>query len=163
MHIHVRKSSSHAHDASSQLGVPSQAPYTFPETFSIGHKQTTGPLVTPSQLKGHLGLMRQFWDLRQKVESANQDSRLPAFTTRMDSELRWAYFVTLAVDRFERWVKNMPVSSTPFCFPPIDVIMVWHAYLLNPGCVEFLLRSIISDYGFYHSGGLQRIRGELRI
>ncbi|KZP04393.1 hypothetical protein FIBSPDRAFT_767494 [Athelia psychrophila] len=114
------------------LGLPLQA-YTFPATFKIGHKETSGLLVTPAQLRGHLGLLRLFWDLRQRAESVDQDSRLPAFTKRMDPELRWAYFVTLAVDRFERWVKNMHADSVSFIFPPIDVVMVWHAYLLNPG------------------------------
>ncbi|KZP09959.1 hypothetical protein FIBSPDRAFT_900099 [Athelia psychrophila] len=37
-------------------------------------------------------------------------------------------------DRFERWVKamwyNVAVGES---LPPLNVAMVWHAYLLNPG------------------------------
>lgn len=43
-------------------------------------------------------------------------------------------------DRFERWIKsldniNLAYRSRGF-LPPLDVIMVWHAYLLNPGYVD---------------------------
>lgn len=118
----------------SQLDVPPPA-YTFPETFKIGVRETTGPLVTTLQLQGHLGLLKLFWDLRQKVES-NQDDRVPTFAKALEPELRWAWFVTLAMDRFERWVKTRTENiEAEYSQPPIDVVMVWHAYLLNPGCV----------------------------
>jgi hypothetical protein len=46
------------------------------------------------------------------------------------------WFITLAIDRFEQWVKSLQfVPLEKFInkqFPPIDVWMVWHAYLLNP-------------------------------
>lgn len=78
------------------------------------------------------------------------------------AEKRWAVYVTRAVDRFEQWVHAVapstgaltirrleldgdagalvdPPSSTrsPINFnrdniPPLDVLMVWHAYSLNP-------------------------------
>ncbi|KZP11436.1 hypothetical protein FIBSPDRAFT_800291 [Athelia psychrophila] len=116
----------------SQLDVPPPA-YTFPETFKIGVRETTGPLVTTLQLQGHLGLLKLFWDLRQKVES-NQDDRVPTFAKALEPELRWAWFVTLAMDRFERWVKTRTENiEAEYSQPPIDVVMVWHAYLLNPG------------------------------
>ena len=120
-----------AEDNGPRLPVDGAPPaYTFPQTFVIGTKKTTGPLVTTSQLQGHLGLLRLFWELRQKVES-NEDDRIPAFAKAMEPELRWAWFVALATDRFERWVKVD--TKVAYGLPPIDVVMVWHAYLLNPG------------------------------
>jgi hypothetical protein len=88
-------------------------------------------------------------------------------------EKRWTIFVTLAVDRFEKWWNTLPVRSRFFprpirttdfddarrglspweehvvpsnftnnsegvkefiksSLPPLDVLMVWHAYMLNP-------------------------------
>ncbi|KAF7974265.1 hypothetical protein HWV62_13052 [Athelia sp. TMB] len=109
--------------------------YTFPQLFKIGRKQTSGPLVTTAALHSHLGLLRQFWNLCQAVESG-QDARIPVFALAPEPELRWAWFVTLAVDRFERWVKGMRYNyAVDSSLPPIDVAMVWHAYLLNPGYV----------------------------
>lgn len=65
-----------------------------------------------------------------------KDRRIPAFAAQMDKESRWIWFITLAIDRFERWVKSLQfVPLEKFIsrhFPPIDVWMVWHAYLLNP-------------------------------
>ncbi|CAG7975030.1 unnamed protein product [Penicillium salamii] len=65
-------------------------------------------------------------------------------------EKRWAVYVTRAVDRFATWWQNCLPSSnksrismvndssetkivwTADTIPPLDVIMVWHAYMLNP-------------------------------
>ncbi|SJL08357.1 uncharacterized protein ARMOST_11720 [Armillaria ostoyae] len=55
-----------------------------------------------------------------------------------DKERRWSWFVGLAVERFERWCKELTATRADKmdfadqCLPPVDVIMVWHAYLLNP-------------------------------
>lgn len=56
--------------------------------------------------------------------------------------------------RFERWCKAMTVSLIDECRPPVDVIMVIHAYLLNPGCVLCLLHGqllclIMQQYSWY--------------
>lgn len=50
------------------------------------------------------------------------------------------------VSSFERWCKALPSSLTPSLspneiekeLPPLDVLMVWHAFLLNPGSVHLL-------------------------
>ena len=79
-------------------------------------------------------------------------------------EKRWQVYVTVAVYRFEKWIefcvvpmlqgttqgplrRERPVSSNAGLrrspigslvieknLPPLDVLMVWHAYLLNPRC-----------------------------
>ena len=77
------------------------------------------------------------------------------------SEKRWAIYVSRAVDRFERWYESLlpnaymltttefaifgkagilcdpskrqaPLLFTKNNMPPADVLMVWHAYMLNP-------------------------------
>lgn len=72
--------------------------YEFPTSFTIGAKGTNAHLVAPEQLKGHLSLLRLFYSLREIVE-AGKDERLPEWARKMEPELRWAWFVTLAVDR----------------------------------------------------------------
>ncbi|GAM88150.1 hypothetical protein ANO11243_061810 [Dothideomycetidae sp. 11243] len=71
-------------------------------------------------------------------------------------EKRWAIFVTLAARRFERWFERLPPSTkctldmmdapsyasthdsvqaiqfSPDTLPPLDVLMIWHAFCLNP-------------------------------
>lgn len=34
--------------------------------------------------------------------------------------------------RFKRWVASLNASGDLFILPPIDVWIVWHAYMLNP-------------------------------
>jgi hypothetical protein len=72
--------------------------YTFPTTFTIGNAKTGRPLVTPEQLKGHLGLLRLFYKLRETVEAGNDD-RLPPWARQLEPERRWAWFVSLAAER----------------------------------------------------------------
>ncbi|KAL0950317.1 hypothetical protein HGRIS_010292 [Hohenbuehelia grisea] len=52
-------------------------------------------------------------------------------------ERKWAAFVAVAVERFERWYNTLSSLDaeeiTIDDLPPVDVMMVWHAYLLNPG------------------------------
>jgi hypothetical protein len=118
-----------------QPGLEAPPPYTFPTSFRIGSRQTRKLLVTPAQLKGHLALLRAFHSLRCIVDEA-KDDRIPAWVKSMESERRWAWYVGLAVERFERWCKSSRHWTTSsflnYHLPPCDVIMVWHAYLLNP-------------------------------
>ncbi|KAG2747340.1 hypothetical protein P692DRAFT_20935613, partial [Suillus brevipes Sb2] len=107
---------------------PEPPQYTLPETFSIG-RFSTQHLVRPNQLKAHLQLLAAFSHLKQRV--AASESIIAGLES--DSEKRWAWFVNLAVERFERWCLTIKQSDVvEQRLPPIDVTMVWHAYLLNP-------------------------------
>ncbi|EAU82563.2 hypothetical protein CC1G_12143 [Coprinopsis cinerea okayama7 len=106
--------------------------YTFPENFKIGSTRTNGLLVTIPQIKGHLSLLHAFATLRKEVETCRAD--IPNMPD--DLEKRWAWFVHLSVERFDCWVRTLiptdtflPVEDT---LPPLDILMVWHAYMLNP-------------------------------
>ncbi|KAJ7184501.1 hypothetical protein C8R46DRAFT_883048 [Mycena filopes] len=123
--------------AKAEAKATSDAPpaYSFPEKFSIGNGRTTEPFVNASQLKDHLALLHAFAELKLSVEAMGPDSGIPHLPT--DKEHRWAFFVGLAVERFEKWCRVLEPSHSEkgiaTILPPIDVIMVWHAYLLNPG------------------------------
>ncbi|KAJ7909271.1 hypothetical protein B0H13DRAFT_1714935 [Mycena leptocephala] len=104
---------------------------SFPKEFKLGLHRTK-PFVTTAQIKDHLALLNAFANLRSKVETmpAEQFPFLPSAPDR-----RWAWFVGLAVERFEKWCKALRPSHTEkgLAMPPLDVLMVWHAYMLNPG------------------------------
>lgn len=87
------------------------------------------------------------------------------------AEKRWAIYLTKAVGRFEKWTSAVflsygcittsilstdgetgrlvepgygaqPIAFTRDVMPPIDILMVWHAYMLNPrayleDCIRF--------------------------
>ncbi|KAK0189741.1 hypothetical protein F5146DRAFT_1052324 [Armillaria mellea] len=103
---------------------------TYP--LSIGRRAIQTPFVSISQLKGHLSLLKHFVSLKERVEGMDQSEYRDA---PEDKQRRWSWFVGLAVERFERWCKALKVTRADGldkCLPPVDVIMVWHAYLLNP-------------------------------
>jgi len=133
-------------------------PYHLEEVrFPIGGKVPKDSLVTPSQLKTHLGLLRAFRELKTRVTDleANQDVRnkLPPLARTLEPEERWTWFSELALERwvfcdhclpnfarfrfrrFHRWVSKLSTLLQPngtVHNPPLDVWLIWHAYILNP-------------------------------
>lgn len=113
-----------------------------------------GSLVSVESLKAHLGLLAAFKRLRQRVESC-PDENLPDIAQFLDGPQRWAWFIGLAVERcalivshavirgtevpaprFQRWLKYSKRTELATWvvedIPPLDVLMIWHTYLLNP-------------------------------
>lgn len=100
--------------------------------------------VMPSDLQAHLTLLGAFHRLREEVRTINHvKADIP-----MEPDERYAVFLQRAVYRFEQWAVRMmgvvdegedgtPTSDQPGRLaenevPPLDVIMVWHTYMLNP-------------------------------
>ncbi|KAJ7494422.1 hypothetical protein B0H11DRAFT_1717508 [Mycena galericulata] len=108
--------------------------YSAPTTFTVGSKGATKPFISAPQVKDHLALLHAFAELKLKVAEMS-DPGVPHFP--LDIDRRWSWFVGLAVERFEIWCVALQPShsekGTATLLPPIDVLMVWHAYLLNPG------------------------------
>ncbi|OBZ74115.1 hypothetical protein A0H81_06465 [Grifola frondosa] len=110
--------------------------YNAPVAYKIGSSTLSSPLVDVHQLKAHLSLLRAFRALRIAIE-AGEGVHLPELVIPLDGAHRWAWFVGLAVDRFQAWVSTVQVTTLNDWIrnelPPLDVLMVWHAYMLNPG------------------------------
>ena len=60
--------------------------------------------MNPEQLRGHLALLREFHALRISVEEVQVDSRVPQWALDLSKELRWSWFVGLAVERWAHLV-----------------------------------------------------------
>ncbi|KAF9055637.1 hypothetical protein BJ165DRAFT_433608 [Panaeolus papilionaceus] len=115
----------------SSLSGPSQPEFTF----TIGSKKITSTLVQFTEVKSHLALLHAFHELRTVVQAEEHPFRGPGVP--QDAERRWGWFVALAVERFHKWCQSLvrgldSSHSWSTIMPPIDVIMVWHAYMLNP-------------------------------
>ena len=71
--------------------------------FPVGGKTPKGPFVTISQLKAHLGLLRAFRELKNRVTDleTNRDTRdkLPSLARELESQQRWVWFLELALER----------------------------------------------------------------
>ncbi|KAH6879930.1 hypothetical protein BKA70DRAFT_1447632 [Coprinopsis sp. MPI-PUGE-AT-0042] len=107
--------------------------HAAPVSFSIGGQRTDGPLVTIPRIKGHLALLNAFSELKQEVmECMDEVPQMP-----VDAEKRWAWFVNLSVERFDQWVRSLTPEDilelpAETLLPPVDILMVWHSYMLNP-------------------------------
>lgn len=66
--------------------------YTFPASFTVGNGRTP-PFVDSAQLKGHLALLNSFALLRLQIDELRVNELLE------DNDRRWAWFVSLAVER----------------------------------------------------------------
>ncbi|KAI0792010.1 hypothetical protein C8Q75DRAFT_805056 [Abortiporus biennis] len=116
--------------------------YSSPTSYKIGTQILTAPLVNVIQLKVHLALLRAFKQLRNDTDNTNladlHNLELSQFCQQLDKDQRWTWLLTLAVERFQRWVNVIGPPGNNITqwieddMPPIDVIMVWHTYLLNP-------------------------------
>lgn len=129
-----------------------------PHVYHIGESFITTPLVDMPQVKAHLALLHKIKDLRSRLEHAPNDTLCDA-VRGYPAESKWGFLVSLAVERcaclsfvspspttnmffwmhrFQLWVNanaenasNSALQSMVF-MPPVDVLMVWHAYMLNP-------------------------------
>ena len=116
------------------------------------------------RLKQSIAAQDGLYDIRDSIVTSSkvvQNDKTPEVLAKL-GEKRWAIYVQQAVERFEAWWKAIRPNSLmadltrletegkqgklcdlskskAFLFddstaPPADVLMVWHAYMLNPRC-----------------------------
>jgi hypothetical protein len=105
----------------------SEYPTELPDLFPIGQDQVK-PLVSVTELQAHLKLLGAFYELKREVQ--NQPSNVEAG----NKDEAWVVFVNRAVYRFFAWTSEQWNLPGPELYvdevPPLDVLMVWHTYLL---------------------------------
>ena len=91
--------------STTETAVPAGDPpeYALQSQFRVGRAITPAPLLTPSQIRVHLGLLRAFRELKLKVqESSEIVSAFPPLAGALDPEARWVWFLELALERCAR-------------------------------------------------------------
>jgi hypothetical protein len=85
------------------------------------------PIIEPDELIAHLRVLTAFHKLKLDVQA-----RAPHNPTGL-----WTAFLRYAVEKFASWISNvlekedLEVSELQeHQFPTLDVVMVWHAYIL---------------------------------
>lgn len=107
-----------------ELAVP------LPKHVRVG-PHTTPTLVSVEELVDHLKVLNAFSILKGSVLETN-GAGASASGIDLDNEAAWTLFVCRAVHRFERWVSCTSEPPKETTLPPLDVLMVWHTYMLNP-------------------------------
>ena len=112
----------------------------LPPTFHVANEDIS-PLVTITDVEAHLRLLSAFAKLNQDVQSACPSSAVSdrqnenmSENCPTDPNRAWVVFVNRAVHRFNLFMSGNSSGEAPVwseaVIPPLDVIMVWHAYLL---------------------------------
>ncbi|KAK3370535.1 hypothetical protein B0H63DRAFT_487198 [Podospora didyma] len=88
----------------------------------------------------HLQLLELFVDLHYKVEEW-------ARNRGMDPDAVWHSFIQLAIARFTHWFRTAArsVIEMETSVPPLDVLMVWHSFMLRPHIYAMFCQATRSD------------------
>ncbi|KAM7215863.1 Protein of unknown function (DUF1399) domain containing protein [Rhypophila decipiens] len=120
---------------------------------SATDKKPFGALPTVGDCAIHLEFLETLFVLRQKIFRSNdidkamgialarekktgfkgdtKELKDTTFETRRRK--KWPKYTEFAVIRFIDWMENLPANAGPdIKLPPLDILMVWHAFLLNP-------------------------------
>ncbi|KAG8717576.1 hypothetical protein FRC09_014057 [Ceratobasidium sp. 395] len=106
---------------------PSPSDFPAPQSFKIGTKVIGAfELVSIPEIRSHLAFLGAFARLKASVKSQKGPD------VRDSADELWAIYVARAADRglgdFDGEVRDMKEEEVP----PLDVLMAWHTYLLNP-------------------------------
>lgn len=111
-------------------------PDELPLTFQVGAEKVS-PLVNVTEIQAHLRLLQAFRKLRDDVYNAHTPGPGPDHSDvndlPTDKDRAWVIFVNRAVYRFDKFLSgkwaDWPRWSEAV-IPPLDVVMIWHTYLL---------------------------------
>ena len=100
----------------------------LPATFHVG-KHDTPPVIGLDEVEAHLRILGAFGALKARVIAAQKEL---ATNQQLDATDAWTVFLCRAVHRFELWIRSLPAAAITVwkVLPPIDVLLVWHTYLL---------------------------------
>ncbi|GAA6024172.1 hypothetical protein JCM10207_005592 [Rhodosporidiobolus poonsookiae] len=102
----------------------------FPSNYRVGSQQVL--VIQVDQVKAHLKLLAAFHQLQKDVEAVSD-----GWTAHLEPKARWAVFVHIAVHRLELFLDTCTAgATTEWILPPLDVCLVLHSYMLNPGRYE---------------------------
>jgi len=99
---------------------------TLPTSFRVGTTDTP-PVVSVEEVQVHLKILSAFGRLKTRVELAQESIS----ESRIEPDAAWIVFLCRAVHQFEKWIQSRPTSGPiPWTLVPLDVLMVWHTFML---------------------------------
>ncbi|KAI1126978.1 hypothetical protein F5Y10DRAFT_266556 [Nemania abortiva] len=86
-------------------------------------------LPTLYECAAHLKLLNAIVRLQVDVEEW-------ADITGKEKEEAWSMYCSAAVERFLKWSQAAGVADEDETVPPLDILMVWHSYMLNTAAYQ---------------------------
>ncbi|KAK1749752.1 hypothetical protein QBC47DRAFT_395263 [Echria macrotheca] len=108
------------------------------DAFNKGNLPTVEDCIT------HLRLLETFVVLGERVREWAHGS------AGEDADASWKMFVRLAVLRFQRWFCLVSNDALQASLPPLDVLMVWHSFMLSPRSYANFVKSARPDAAGNH-------------
>ncbi|KUI67159.1 Glycine-rich domain-containing protein 1 [Cytospora mali] len=109
-----------------QIAKPQSQPYLPPVTgIQPDFSSQTARLPSVSECATHLQLLNAIVRLKFAVDKWGKMKEIPEGRA-------WNHFCDTAVAKFLRWSENVDASKQTIPVPPLDVLMVWHSFMLNP-------------------------------
>lgn len=109
-----------------QMAKPRPVPRPSPlsEIHSKSAPQTTR-LPGTSECATHLHLLNAIVRLKMVVDDWGLKKGMPEGQA-------WDQFCRIATTKFLEWSENVDTTGQTIPVPPLDVLMVWHSFMLNP-------------------------------
>lgn len=92
---------------------------TKPQSF-----ETALRLPDIPELLTHLKLIDAIICLKKAIEMQGEEYR-------KDAGKAWEDFCQAAAVKFIEWSENVDASQKTIPVPPLDILMIWHSYMLN--------------------------------
>lgn len=128
---------------------------------TTAQKETFDRLPTVAECATHLELLEVFYATRQNILASKDIDNAMLITPKRETKTgkkgdtktlkdttlwdrrqeKWNKYVEFACVRFLSWMDNLKMEDTivtgvepsiPKHLPPLDILMVWHSFLLNP-------------------------------
>lgn len=88
-------------------------------------RNVSKPIINELDCGGHLHLLEQFVSARDRVNKWAERHSLQA-------EAAWAIYINNAIPRLAKWFQYVSWGSIETAVPPLDMLLVWHAFLQDP-------------------------------
>ncbi|KAJ0120930.1 hypothetical protein J7T55_015668 [Diaporthe amygdali] len=85
---------------------------------------TSPPLPSQFELLTHLKLLDAIITLKNGINDQAQEKG-------MEGGKAWDQFCQAAAAKFLGWSENVDVSEETISIPPLDILMIWHTFMLN--------------------------------
>ncbi|KAF1813722.1 hypothetical protein P152DRAFT_448134 [Eremomyces bilateralis CBS 781.70] len=96
------------------------------DLFQLDTEMADSPRVpSVAECAAHLKLLNAFIVLKASFEAWGQEAGVP-------SESCWQQYMALATARFSTWLRYVRESGEISQVPSLDILLVWHAFMLNP-------------------------------
>ncbi|RPA72289.1 hypothetical protein BJ508DRAFT_76431 [Ascobolus immersus RN42] len=132
------------------------APSTVPSVPPPQHPHDLIPNL--SELTVHLELLGCIAELRRKVENCSDSDFALGLNAIFLSQHehtadqlrleRWKRFLVIAAARWEVWFKAWGAGGCEWStstIPPLEVLAIWHAFLLNPRCYRQYCNGVFGE------------------